>query len=108
MALVTHGRGMALAGRRMDAVPLALAGVILGAAVLRFSSLTSQSYWFDEVVFTAVPVKASFWDMLSAVRAHQSEPPLYFVMAWPWARVFGESEAGLRSLSALFGVLTVP
>jgi uncharacterized membrane protein len=33
---------------------------------------------------------------------------LYFAVAWVWTKIFGYGEAGLRSLSALAGVVTVP
>src|SRR4051794_24850877 len=46
--------------------------------------------------------------MLSGVASDESTPPLYYVLAWLWEKVFGHGEAGLRSLSALFGTLTVP
>ncbi len=45
--------------------------------------------------------------MLSTVPDSESTPYLYYVVAWVWANVFGEGEAALRSLSALFGVGTV-
>src|SRR5207248_8367161 len=38
----------------------------------------------------------------------ESTPPLYYVLAWSWVRIFGWSEAALRSLSALLGTATVP
>ncbi len=34
-------------------------------------------------------------------------PPLYFILLQGWASVFGESVCALRSLSVLFGVLTI-
>jgi mannosyltransferase len=37
------------------------------------------------------------------VRVNETTPPLYFVVAWLWAKVFGTGEVGLRSLSALLG-----
>ncbi len=46
--------------------------------------------------------------MLGLIPQTESTPPLYYCAAWVWARVFGYGEAGLRSLSALAGVLTVP
>src|SRR5581483_7964581 len=49
-----------------------------------------------------------FGQMLHGVRTTQPEPPLYFVLAWVWTRAFGFGEAALRSLSAAFGVLTIP
>jgi 4-amino-4-deoxy-L-arabinose transferase-like glycosyltransferase len=46
--------------------------------------------------------------MLGLIPHTESTPPLYYLVAWVWARVFGYGEAGLRSLSAVAGVLTVP
>ena len=42
------------------------------------------------------------------MRFSESTPPLYYWLAWLWSQVFGTGEVGLRSLSALFGVATVP
>ena len=46
--------------------------------------------------------------MLHEVKHSESNPPLYYVIAWGWAKVFGLGEVGLRSLSALFGAATIP
>src|SRR4051812_44780709 len=46
--------------------------------------------------------------MLSGVASTESTPPLYYVLAWLWAKLFGTTEAGLRSMSALAGTLAVP
>src|SRR4051812_16560510 len=46
--------------------------------------------------------------MLSQLPDTELTPPLYYVLAWPWAHVFGTDEAALRTLSALFGIATVP
>ena len=78
----------------------------LGAA-LRFWELGSQSFWFDES-YTVDLVGRGFFDMLAAIPDTESTPPLYYVLAWPWAKLFGDSEAALRSLSALIGTATVP
>ncbi|MDX6602332.1 MAG: mannosyltransferase [Solirubrobacterales bacterium] len=79
----------------------------LGAA-MRFASLDVQSFHHDEVITAARVIPGSFGDMLHAVKASESNPPLYYVLAWGWAKAFGAHEVGLRSLSALFGVATVP
>jgi uncharacterized membrane protein len=52
-------------------------------------------------------VRRSLGQMLSALPDSERTPPLYYVLEWIWSRVFGTAEAGLRSLSALFGTLTV-
>ena len=90
---------------RRDLLLLALL-TALGAA-LRFWELGSQSFWFDES-YTVDLVGRGFLDMLAAIPDTESTPPLFYVLAWPWAQLFGDSEAGLRSLSAVIGTAAVP
>jgi mannosyltransferase len=85
----------------------ALAALTVLAAILRFSTLSVQSYWFDEAVTVGL-VKSGFGHMLSSIGGSESTPPLYYVLAWVWSHLFGTSEAGLRSLSALAGTAFVP
>lgn len=104
-------------GRRADetdpAHPLAipalivLAGLMGVAAALRFYGIGHQGFWFDEAN-TAQLVRLSPGKMLGLIPQSESTPPLYYCVAWVWARVFGDHEAGLRSLSAVVGVLVVP
>jgi mannosyltransferase len=84
-----------------------LAGIVAAPAALRFVALGRQSFWLDES-FTVDLVNGSFGDMLSGVASTESTPPLYYILAWLWAKLFGTNEAGLRSLSALFGTIAVP
>jgi 4-amino-4-deoxy-L-arabinose transferase-like glycosyltransferase len=79
----------------------------LGLA-MRFASLGVQSYHHDEVITVARVIPGSFTDMLKQVKGSESNPPLYYVLAWGWAKAFGTGEVGMRSLSALFGAATVP
>ena len=53
-------------------------------------------------------IHPSLFDTLSAVVDSERSPPLYYVLVWGWSKIFGTGEVGLRSLSALFGTLTVP
>ena len=84
-----------------------LAGLVGIGAWLRFATLGSQSYWFDEAQ-AAHELHLSFGSMLSSMVGHETNPPLYFVLGWVWARVFGTGEIGLRSLSALAGTAVIP
>ena len=86
----------------------ALAGLTALGVAVRFASLGVQSYHHDEVITAMRVVPGSFEDMLHRVRTSESNPPLYYVLAWGWAKAFGTDEVGLRSLSALFGAATVP
>jgi 4-amino-4-deoxy-L-arabinose transferase-like glycosyltransferase len=78
------------------------------AAALRFATLGVQSFHHDEVITVARVINGSFVHMLHSVKRSESNPPLYYVLAWGWAKAFGTSEVGIRSLSALLGTLTVP
>ncbi len=88
--------------------PYALPGIIALAAVVRFATLDGQSFDHDEAVTAARVLHPSLFDTLSAVVHGERSPPLYYVLAWGWSTAFGTGEVGLRSLSALFGTLTVP
>jgi mannosyltransferase len=85
----------------------ALAALVTLAAVLRFATLATQSIWFDEAA-TWDLMRLPFGDLLDRAAHQESSPPLYYVLEWCWTHVFGTREAGLRSLSALAGTLTVP
>jgi 4-amino-4-deoxy-L-arabinose transferase-like glycosyltransferase len=91
-----------------SAVLWGLAGITALGVAVRFASLGLQSYHHDEVITAIRVIPGSFGEMLHQVRASESNPPLYYVLAWGWAKAFGSSEIGLRSLSALFGAATVP
>jgi 4-amino-4-deoxy-L-arabinose transferase-like glycosyltransferase len=87
-------------------VPI-VAGLTVLAGVLRFVRIGHQSFWYDES-FTVLLVHHSASGMLGLLPRTELTPPLYYIFAWPWARIFGYGEAGLRSLSALAGVATIP
>ncbi|HYP54874.1 MAG TPA: glycosyltransferase family 39 protein [Solirubrobacterales bacterium] len=94
--------------QRRDYVLWALAGLTALGIAVRFASLGVQSYHHDEVITAARVIPGSFTEMLGQVKGSESNPPLYYVLAWGWAKVFGTGEVGLRSLTALFGAATVP
>ncbi len=78
------------------------------AAAIRFSTLGLQSYRHDEAVTAGRVLFASLPRTMHEVWVGESTPPLYYLLAWLWSHLFGVHEAGLRSLSALFGTATVP
>jgi hypothetical protein len=83
-------------------------GLTVLAAALRFLTLGAQSYHHDEIVTTSRVLRDGFWHAMDAVGFSESAPPLYYVLAWLWTQVTGTGEVGLRSLSALAGIATVP
>lgn len=85
-----------------------LGGITVAAAIVRFATLDLQSYHHDEAVTAARVLLPNLGDTLDVVVDSERSPPLYYVMSWAWAKLFGTGEVGLRSLSALAGTLTVP
>jgi 4-amino-4-deoxy-L-arabinose transferase-like glycosyltransferase len=97
------------APRRLLASPhlLALAGIVLVGAALRFSTLGLQSYRYDEAVTVGRVLHASFFKTFAEVPRSESTPPLYYLLAWAWSKPFGTGEVWMRSLSALAGTATI-
>jgi mannosyltransferase len=85
-----------------------LAGITALAAILRFATLGVQSYHHDEVVTASRILRAGFDHAMSAVWFSESTPPVYYAIAWVWTQLVGTGEFGLRSISAIAGVVTVP
>ncbi|MBU0619327.1 glycosyltransferase family 39 protein [Patescibacteria group bacterium] len=59
----------------------------------------TTSLWGDEA-FTAVATMENFSRMMDVV-LKDTHPPLYYLLLFPWIRIFGSSEAAIRSLSVL-------
>jgi 4-amino-4-deoxy-L-arabinose transferase-like glycosyltransferase len=87
---------------------ITVAALTAAAAAIRFAPLGVQSFHHDEVITVMRVIPGSFGQMLHEVKSSESNPPLYYVLAWGWTRAFGRDEWGIRSLSALVGTLTVP
>lgn len=85
-----------------------LVGVTALGAVLRFATLGTQSYHHDEIVTASRVLRVGFGHAMDAVGFSESAPPLYYALAWLWTQVAGTGEWGLRSLSAVAGVATIP
>jgi mannosyltransferase len=76
--------------------------------VLRFATLGVQSYHHDEIVTASRILRAGFGHAMHQVWAGESTPPVYYAIAWVWTQLVGTGEFGLRSISAVAGVATVP
>jgi mannosyltransferase len=85
-----------------------VAGLTALGAALRFATLGVQSYHHDEIVTASRVLRDGFGHAMNAVSFSESAPPLYYALAWVWTQFTGTGEFGLRSLSALAGVATIP
>ncbi len=93
---------------RARALVAAFAALTAAGAAIRFFPLGIQSFHHDEVITVMRVLPGTFGHMLHEVKVSESNPPLYYVLAWGWIKAFGRDEWGIRSLSALLGALTVP
>jgi mannosyltransferase len=84
-----------------------VAGLVIVAAGLRFATIAQQSWWFDEAQ-AMHEMHLSFGGLIDFLTAHETNPPLFFVLGWIWTKVFGTGQAGLRSLSAVAGTAVIP
>lgn len=115
---------------------VAIAAIAVGL-VLRFSNLDGKVYWHDEAYtslrvagylgpavqdavldrpdLTAAdllqyqqmppaPSLAACWDALAN---HPEHPPLYYLAAHGWGRLFGASVGGYRAIAAIFGAIAL-
>ncbi|MFA9563622.1 MAG: glycosyltransferase family 39 protein [Acidimicrobiales bacterium] len=81
-----------------------LGGAALVGLVLRFYPDTPL--WLDEALSVNI-ARLPVGEIPAALRL-DGHPPLYYVLLHGWMSVFGESDAAVRAMPALFSVLTVP
>src|SRR6478752_7513961 len=87
------------------ATPLLLVATAIVAAALRWYRIDAQSLWYDEGI-SAHQLTRSFGEIVRAA-ALDTHPPLYYWTLKAWGNALGGSEADLRALSAVWGVLAV-
>lgn len=78
--------------------------VVVAGVVLRFWA--RSDLWLDEAL--TVNIARLPLGHLHAALKRDGAPPLYYVLLHFWMRVFGSSDIGVRSLSGVIGVVTLP
>lgn len=78
--------------------------ITLGAG-LRIYNLGTESYWHDEFIMVRVASESLSYIYNEAL---DGRPPVYVVSAHFWIKLFGTSETATRSLSAIFGIVSIP
>jgi hypothetical protein len=97
-----------LARKNVQIVPGSLApatAILLLAGLLRFYNLAGQSLWADEGNSVAL-ARRGFVEIAQRT-AFDIHPPFYYWLLKIWVSIFGDSEIGLRSLSAVLGISLV-
>ena len=90
--------------RRRPLIGAAIAAAVLVGVALRF--WTTSDLWLDEALtvnIARLPLRK-----IPAALRHDGAPPLYYFLLHGWIGLFGEGDLAVRSLSALFGVATLP
>ena len=85
---------------------LCLILILLLATWLRFHMLGAQSFWNDEG--NSARLSERSLQLIIEGTASDIHPPLYYLLLRGWRELLGESEFGLRALSAFSGVLILP
>ena len=81
-----------------------LGGLVTAGVVLRF--VAPPELWLDEAQSVAIahlPLPELF-----AALEQDGSPPLYYLLLHVWTALFGTSATTVRSLSAVFSLLTLP
>ena len=91
--------------------------ILLFGTFLRFYNLSGEGLWVDEGAMSLPIVRYNLNEIWSNINTHGQTLPdiyksntdlhLYFTILELWSRLFGTSEAALRSLSALAGSLSL-
>jgi mannosyltransferase len=89
---------------RAPLVSLALVGILLLSLAARLYGIATESIWLDEA--TSLMLARMSVPALVQWTASDIHPPLYYILLHYWI-LLGQSEAALRGLSALAGVLNV-
>ena len=71
---------------------------------IKLAYVGRSSLWLDEAV--TIFYGQESWRELVRFSTHDQNPPLYYLLAASWIRLFGTSEAAVRSLSALLSAAT--
>ncbi len=78
--------------------------LVAGHIIFYLPGLFLHTLWLDEA-YSAVIARRSIYEIWNAMR-FDAGPPLYYYLLHGWRVLAGESEAVLRAMSLLFGVLT--
>ncbi|HLG68943.1 MAG TPA: glycosyltransferase family 39 protein, partial [Chloroflexota bacterium] len=86
---------------------LQIAGLSLASFALRTWWLARQSFWLDEG-FSAALSAGPLWYIAQQSFTVEPNPPLYFLLLHVWRLAAGSSEFGIRFLSVIPAVATIP
>lgn len=99
--------GLTILNKDLKNSKIVLFIITLLGALLRIYKISERSIWLDEAITAQVSQMG-----ITGIILNRSQtgihPPLYFIIMYLWTKLFGDSELALRSLSFIFGTLSIP
>lgn len=83
-----------------------MGAILLAAAVMRLYALGREGLWCDEA-YTALTIRLPLGEMIARLVRTDDAPPLFYILQKWTAALAGDSEAALRFVPALAGILAV-
>lgn len=83
-----------------------LLAILILAVVLRVIFIGTHSLWLDEL-FSLRFAGYDLPELIKEVATFDNHPPTYYILLHYWISLFGDSEASLRTPSAIFSSLSV-
>lgn len=80
--------------------------ILLFGFAIRFYNITYHDIWRDEAFSIFVSSKPI--DTIIELTSKDTSPPLHYFLLHFWMSFFGDNELSVRSLSLIFGMLTIP
>jgi uncharacterized membrane protein len=91
-------------GRKRYFIPICIVFLFAINVLLKFYKIGWSSLWIDEA-YSISEAQKSISEIIFDC-ANVDNPPVYFVLLHYWCQLFGFSEAGTRSMSAFFSIIT--
>ena len=86
--------------------PSTIAFVAVLAVGVAFRLHTRSELWLDEALSANI-ARLPVGDLLRQLK-HDGHPPLYYLLLHVWMSIFGKGDDATRSLSAIFGIASLP
>ncbi len=98
--------GVAILNKNLKDSKIIIFIVTLLGALLRIYKISERSIWLDEAITAQVSQMG-----ITGIILNRSQtgihPPFYFIIMYFWIKLLGDSEFTLRSLSFIFGTLSI-
>jgi mannosyltransferase len=107
-SLSSQQSAVSTVSRKISVEVLAVGCIMLLCVALRVYHIGAASLWSDEIFSRYYADLFGLPYLLTAGLSSEPTPPTYYLLLRGWMALWGDSEAALRSLSAVASALCVP